>query len=78
MRPGDTYYYEGAVGLKTGSLDETKCLVGALEAGGRRYVAAVMQDTDEGRYKDIKILFDEVTGGGGEAPEPEPEGEEEE
>ncbi|MCI9250826.1 MAG: hypothetical protein HFI22_03305 [Lachnospiraceae bacterium] len=78
VRPGDTYYYEGAVGLKTGSLDETKCLVGALEAGGRRYVAAVMQDTDEGRYKDIKILFDEVTGGGGEAPEPEPEGEEEE
>lgn len=78
VRPGDTYYYEGAVGLKTGSVDDAKCLVGALEADGRRYVAAVMQDTDEGRYKDMKILFDQVTGGGGETPETEGEGGEEE
>ena len=66
VRPGDDYYYEGAVGLKTGSLNDVKNLVGALEVNGRRYVTAVMQDSDEGRYKDTKILFDEVTGGGGE------------
>ena len=68
VRPGDAYYYEGAIGLKTGSVNDVKCLVGALEANGRRYVTAVMQDSDEGRYKDTKILFDEVTGGGGEEP----------
>lgn len=69
VKPGSDYYYEGAVGMKTGSVNDVKCLVGALEADGRRYVTAVMQDTDEGRYKDTKILFDEVTGGaGGEEP----------
>ncbi len=52
--------------MKTGSLNDVKNLVGALEVNGRRYVTAVMQDSDEGRYKDTKILFDEVTGGGGE------------
>lgn len=74
VKPGSDYYYEGAVGMKTGSFNDVKCLVGALEADGRRYVTAVMQDTDEGRYKDTKILFDEVTGGsGGEEPEPDTE-----
>lgn len=72
VKPGSDYYYEGAVGMKTGSFNDVKCLVGALEADGRRYVTAVMQDTDEGRYKDTKILFDEVTGGaGGEEPDAE-------
>ena len=75
VKPGSDYYYEGAIGLKTGSLGDVKCLIGALEADGRRYVTAVMQDTAEGRYKDTKLLFDEVTGRGGE-PENEP-GEEE-
>lgn len=75
VRPGDDYYYEGAVGLKTGSVNDVKCLVGALEVNGHRYVTAVMQDSDEGRYKDTKILFDEVTGGS--APEDEASGGEE-
>ena len=75
VKPGSDYYYEGAIGLKTGSLGDVKCLIGALEADGRRYVTAVMQDTADGRYKDTKLLFDEVTGRGGE-PENEP-GEEE-
>ena len=61
--------------MKTGSYNDVKCLVGALEFGGRRYVTAVMQDSDEGRYKDTKLLFDQVTGGAGGAPEGEPEGE---
>ncbi|MCI8376303.1 MAG: hypothetical protein HFI29_12870 [Lachnospiraceae bacterium] len=76
VRPGDPYYYEGAIGLKTGSLNEVKCLVGALEVNGQRYVTAVMQDTDEGRYRDTKILFDHVTGGSKEPEGQEPEGEE--
>lgn len=75
VRPGDPYYYEGAIGMKTGSLNEIKCLVGALEADGRTYVTAVMQDTDEGRYRDTKLLFDHVTGGGSDTGEEEPEAE---
>lgn len=75
VKPDSDYYYEGAVGMKTGSYNDVKCLVGALEFGGRRYVTAVMQDSDEGRYKDTKLLFDQVTGGAGGAPEGEPEGE---
>ena len=73
VKPGSDYYYEGAIGLKTGSLNDSKCLIGALEADGRRYVTAVMQDTDEGRYKDTKLLFDEVTGGAGTVQEGEEE-----
>lgn len=56
------YYYEGAIGLKTGSYNDERCLIGALEADGRRYVTAVMQDTEEGRWADTKILFDEASG----------------
>lgn len=73
VKSGSDYYYEGAIGLKTGSLNDSKCLIGALEADGRRYVTAVMQDTDEGRYKDTKLLFDEVTGGAGTVQEGEEE-----
>ena len=75
VRPGDTYYYEGAIGMKTGSVNDVKCVVGALEVDGRRYVTAVMQDSDEGRWKDTKTLFDYVTGAGGEEGGTEPEGE---
>ena len=50
--------------------------MGALEVNGQRYVTAVMQDTDEGRYRDTKILFDHVTGGSKEPEGQEPEGEE--
>lgn len=60
LQPGSAYYYEGTIGLKTGSHSDTKCLVGALEAGGRRYVTVVMQDSEEGRWKDTKTLFDEA------------------
>lgn len=55
-------YYEGTIGLKTGSINEVKCLIGAIEINGRRYLTAVMQDTEEGRWKDTKILFDEAAG----------------
>lgn len=62
VRSGDPHYYEGAVGMKTGSVGDVKCLIGALEVNGRRYVTAVMQDTEEGRWNDTKILFDEAAG----------------
>ena len=66
LQSDSEYYYEGAIGLKTGSFGDEKCLVGALEVDGRRYVTAVMKDSEEGRWKDTKILFDHVAGGGEE------------
>lgn len=60
LQSGSEYYYEGAIGLKTGSSSDAKCLVGALEIGGRRYVTAVMQDSADGRWRDTKTLFDEA------------------
>lgn len=60
LRSDSDYYYEGAIGLKTGSSNDAKCLIGALEIDGRRYVTAVMQDSEDGRWQDTKILFDEA------------------
>ena len=66
LQSDSEYYYEGAIGLKTGSFGEERCLVGALEVNGHRYVTAVMKDSEEGRWKDTKILFDHVAGSGEE------------
>ncbi len=66
LQSDSEYYYEGAIGLKTGSFGDERCLVGALEVDGRRYVTAVMRDSEEGRWKDTKTLFDHVAGGGEE------------
>lgn len=62
VQPSDENYYEGATGLKTGSYNDVKCLVASAELGGKRYVAAVMEDGDSGRYTDAKTLFDYVAG----------------
>ena len=62
LQPSSEYYYEGAIGMKTGSLDTVKCLVAAAEIGGKTYIAAIMQDQDPGRYQDAKTLFDYVAG----------------
>ncbi len=62
LQPSSEYYYEGTIGLKTGSVNDEKCLVGALEIAGRRYITVVMRDSEEGRWKDTKILFDEAAG----------------
>ena len=55
--------------MKTGSYNDVKCLVASAEINGKSYVAAIMQDSDEGRYTDAKTLFDYVAGTaeGGEA-----------
>ena len=62
IQPSDDNYYEGATGMKTGSYNDVKCLVASAEIGGKRYVAAVMEDSDAGRYTDAKTLFDYVAG----------------
>ena len=58
----DDNYYEGATGMKTGSYNDVKCLVASAELGGKRYVAAIMEDSDGGRYTDAKTLFDYAAG----------------
>ncbi len=69
LQPSSEYYYEGATGMKTGSFNDVKCLVASAGINGKRYVAAIMQDSEEGRYTDAKTLFDYVAGTaeGGEA-----------
>lgn len=66
LQKDSEYYYEGSIGLKTGSFNDTKNLIGALEVDGRRYVTAVMQDSEEGRWKDTCTLFDLASGKDGE------------
>ena len=66
IQSSDEYYYEGATGLKTGSYNDVKCLVASAEINGKKYVAAIMEDSEEGRYADARILFDYVAGQEGE------------
>lgn len=67
IQSSDEYYYEGATGLKTGSYNDVKCLVASAEINGKKYVAAIMEDSEEGRYTDAKTLFDYVAGQEGES-----------
>lgn len=66
IQPSSDYYYEGAIGMKTGSFNDVKCLVAAAEIGGKTYIAAMMQDGDPGRYNDAKTLFNYVAGDSGD------------
>lgn len=58
LQKSSPYYYQDAIGLKTGSFNDSKCLVAALKANGKRYVAVVLGDSEEGRWKDTHTLFD--------------------
>jgi D-alanyl-D-alanine carboxypeptidase len=60
LQPSSEYYNENAIGLKTGSLRDEKYLVAAVELNGHRYVAAVMADTEEGRWEDTETLFEQA------------------
>ena len=62
IQPSSECYYEGAIGMKTGSFNDVKCLVAAAEIDGKTYIAVLMQDGDPGRYQDAKTLFDYVAG----------------
>lgn len=62
IQPSGSQYYENAIGMKTGSFNDVKCLVAAAENEGRTYIAVLMQDGDPGRYQDAKTLFDYAEG----------------
>ena len=72
IQPSSECYYEGAIGMKTGSFNDVKCLVAAAEIDGKTYIAVLMQDGDPGRYQDAKTLFDYVAGDSGDGGEDMP------
>ena len=71
LQSDSEYYYEGALGLKTGSTSDTKNLVGAIQVNGMRYVSVVLQDSEEGRWKDTHTLFHALKGDTGAEDTPE-------
>ncbi|MBR3646679.1 MAG: D-alanyl-D-alanine carboxypeptidase [Lachnospiraceae bacterium] len=58
MHKESSYYYEYAIGMKTGSTDAAgKCLVSAAQKDGRTCISVVLNSTTEGRYEDsLKLL----------------------
>ncbi|WP_167957057.1 VanZ family protein [Anaerosporobacter faecicola] len=61
LNENSAYYYENAIGLKTGSTDKAgKCLVSAAVLDGEEYIAVVMGDTEEGRFKDTIALYEAI------------------
>jgi D-alanyl-D-alanine carboxypeptidase/glycopeptide antibiotics resistance protein len=58
LKPNSEFYYENAIGLKTGSTDQAgKCLVSAAEIKNKLYIAVVMGASDNGRYEDTIKLY---------------------
>lgn len=59
--PSSEYYYDKAIGLKTGSTENAgKCLISAAIIHDDLYIAVVMGDTEEGRYLDSIALYKSV------------------
>lgn len=59
--PSSEYYYNKAIGLKTGSTENAgKCLISAAIIHDDIYIAVVMGDTEEGRYLDSIALYKSV------------------
>lgn len=59
--PSSEYYYDKAIGLKTGSTENAgKCLVSAAIIHDEIYIAVVMGDTEEGRYLDSIALYKSI------------------
>lgn len=57
--PDSAYYYEKAIGLKTGSTPNAgKCLVSAAKDGDRTMLCVVMGSGPEGRWTDSKALLE--------------------
>jgi len=58
INPDSQYYYENAVGLKTGkSVAAGCCLVSAAYIGDKLYLCVVMGSTEEGRWTDSLALY---------------------
>lgn len=61
LSPESPFYDKDAIGLKTGSSDAAgKCLVSAAYRNGRLYIAVIMGDTEEGRYRDTLNLLNQI------------------
>ena len=60
VRTGDTCFYEGATGMKTGFTDQAgDCLVATAEKNGVTMFAVVMDaPSDQARYEDAAALLD--------------------
>ena len=60
LAPDNTYTYEGAFGLKTGTTDEAgKCLAACATRDGRTSIAIVMgSESENGRWDDARGLLD--------------------
>ena len=60
LQPDNTYTYQGAFGLKTGSTDEAGyCLAACAERDGRTTISIVMGAEEEnGRWDDTRGLLD--------------------
>ena len=59
VQPASPYYYEGCIGIKTGSTDEAgACLsAGALKQGREVYVIVMQSQDDDTRYTDAIALL---------------------
>lgn len=58
LDPTSEFYYENAVGLKTGGTETAgKCLISAAVINNKLYIAAVMGSSDDGRYTDTLKLY---------------------
>lgn len=61
INPESPYYYEPAIGLKTGKSESAGCcLVSAAKVQGDIYIGVVMGSTEEGRWKDSLGLYNEI------------------
>lgn len=61
INPESPYYYEQAIGLKTGKSEIAGCcLVSAAKVQGDIYIGVVMGSTEEGRWEDSLELYNEI------------------
>lgn len=61
INPDSLYYYEDAVGLKTGTtVYAGNCLVSAAKINGRIYICVIMDSTEEGRWLDSLALYHSI------------------
>lgn len=68
LYPGDTYYCENAIGMKTGTTDNAGCcLISAFEKNGKTYITVVTGcGSDNDRYELTLKLFDLIDNPSGE------------
>ncbi len=59
LNPDSEYYYDKAIGMKTGSTDNAgKCLVSLAKEGEQVYLCVVLNSDEPGRWTDSISLFD--------------------